>query len=246
MNAQPRLRMFAGPNGSGKSTLTAAINAKLLGVYINPDEIEKEIIGFGFLDLSAYGINSHEDEVLSFFRSSTLLKKAGMQAEADCLTFTDNKLDFYAVMVNSYFASVASDFIRQKLLRQKTAFTFETVMSFHDKVDLLKQAQQQGFKTCLYYVATEDPAINISRVRYRHIKGGHDVPNDKIESRFYRSLRLLPEALKYCHQAWFFDNSGVGTHWIAEMNDQQQLSVKTDKTPLWFQEYVLPHFKTFP
>ncbi len=243
MNTQPRLRMFAGPNGSGKSTLTAAINPRLLGVYVNPDEIEKTIVRFGFLDLSAYGVVCDAEEILSFFRTSSLLKKAGMQDEAACLTFTDNKLDFYAVMVNAYFASVASDFIRQKLLQQKTAFTFETVMSYHDKVELLKQAQQHGFKTCLYYVATEDPAINISRVRYRHLKGGHDVPKDKIESRFYRSLRLLPEALKYCHQAYFFDNSGVGTSWIAEMNHKQQLVVKTDRMPLWFQDYVLPHFK---
>jgi len=41
----PRLRMFAGPNGSGKSTLNTIISKELLGVYINPDEIEKEIKG---------------------------------------------------------------------------------------------------------------------------------------------------------------------------------------------------------
>ena len=36
----PRLRVFAGPNGSGKSTIKDVINTNLLGVYINPDEIE--------------------------------------------------------------------------------------------------------------------------------------------------------------------------------------------------------------
>jgi len=38
----PRLRMFAGPNGSGKSTIKSIISEELLGIYINPDEIEKE------------------------------------------------------------------------------------------------------------------------------------------------------------------------------------------------------------
>lgn len=47
----PRLRMFAGPNGSGKSTFKSMIRKELLGVYINPDEIEKEISDRGFLDL---------------------------------------------------------------------------------------------------------------------------------------------------------------------------------------------------
>jgi len=47
----PRLRIFAGPNGSGKSTFKKMLRQELLGVYINPDEIEKEIRDLGFLDL---------------------------------------------------------------------------------------------------------------------------------------------------------------------------------------------------
>jgi replication-associated recombination protein RarA len=44
MNTQiPRLRIFAGPNGSGKTTIKTIIRPELLGVYINPDEIEKNI-----------------------------------------------------------------------------------------------------------------------------------------------------------------------------------------------------------
>ena len=35
--------MFAGPNGSGKSTVKSVIAPELLGVYLNPDEIEKEV-----------------------------------------------------------------------------------------------------------------------------------------------------------------------------------------------------------
>lgn len=42
----PRMRMFAGPNGSGKSTIKEVISEELLGIYVNPDEIEKEIIKF--------------------------------------------------------------------------------------------------------------------------------------------------------------------------------------------------------
>lgn len=57
MNGQvPRLRMFAGPNGSGKSSIQAVISRELLGIYINPDDIEKEIRERGdALDLRAYG-----------------------------------------------------------------------------------------------------------------------------------------------------------------------------------------------
>ena len=35
--------MFAGPNGSGKSVLKSYLPEPLLGVYLNPDEIEAEV-----------------------------------------------------------------------------------------------------------------------------------------------------------------------------------------------------------
>lgn len=38
-----RLRMFAGPNESGKSTIKSVISNDLLGIYVNADEIEKEM-----------------------------------------------------------------------------------------------------------------------------------------------------------------------------------------------------------
>jgi len=53
----PRLRMFAGPNGSGKSTLKSIIRPELLGIYVNPDEIEKEIREFNFLDFQKYQVS---------------------------------------------------------------------------------------------------------------------------------------------------------------------------------------------
>ena len=66
--------------------------------------------------------------------NSTLLAKADLLDEADLLSFNDDKLCFHNVLVNSYFASVAADFIRHKLLETGTFFTFETVMSSPDKV----------------------------------------------------------------------------------------------------------------
>ena len=52
----PRLRMFAGPNGSGKSTIKSVLPPELLGVYLNPDEIEEGIRQRGFLDMQTFGV----------------------------------------------------------------------------------------------------------------------------------------------------------------------------------------------
>lgn len=122
----PRLRMFAGPNGSGKSTIKSyvgkAVGERLFGYYINPDEFEKEVRESGFLDFNNFNLKVEATEVLGFFQHSEWLKKVGLTDRIAKLEFSDNKLNFIRAEVNSYFASVASDFIRRKLLLSQQGF----------------------------------------------------------------------------------------------------------------------------
>jgi ABC-type branched-subunit amino acid transport system ATPase component len=119
----PRLRMFAGPNGSGKSTIKSVLPEKLLGVYLNPDEIQAEIEARDFLDLRNYEVETTEDEIVPFFKNSALLKRAALADEAGSLRYRDGKLIFHDVIVNAYFASVAADFLRKKLLERGVSFS---------------------------------------------------------------------------------------------------------------------------
>lgn len=234
----PRLRMFAGPNGSGKSTFKTMLRSELLGIYVNPDQIESEISQRDFLDLDHYQVEADEREILDFFQKSPLLKRVDFLEDAQFLRFNDNKLIFHDVGNNAYFASVAADFIRQKLIKSSESFTFETVMSFPDKIELLRKAQSRGYRTYLYYVATEDPSINVSRVRFRVSRGGHSVLKDKIISRYHRSLDLLVEAVRATHRAYIFDNSTHEHVWVAEITDGRVLEMKTDSMPTWFKKFL--------
>jgi predicted ABC-type ATPase len=238
----PRLRMFAGPNGSGKSTFKTMLRQELFGVYINPDEIEKEIRDRGFLDLEHYQVTTTEQEILNFFNKSPLLLESGSLDETCTLRFNENRLSFHESTINAYFASVAADFIRQKLIKSTISFTFETVMSFPDKVELLRKAQSRGYRTYLYYVATENPEINISRVRYRVSRGGHSVPEDKIVARYKRSLDLLVQAVQATDRAYIFDNSANEHVWLAEITNGNSLKMKTDQIPVWFKKSFLDKF----
>jgi predicted ABC-type ATPase len=118
-------------------------------------------------------------------------------------------------------------------------------MSSPDKVALLAQAQSFGYRTYLYYVATEDPDINVARVRARVNLGGHDVPTDKIISRYARSLDLLLDAVKHSNRAYLFDNSRQGTDrlWVAEVTDARVLEIKCDPMPRWFQKAIWEKIK---
>lgn len=235
--------MFAGPNGSGKSTLKTHLSAKLLGVFLNPDEIEANIRNTGFLDFTSYKVTTSTEEVLSFFAGSSFLETEGYRDATRKLSFSNGRLVFENGEVDSYLASVATDFMRQKLLDQKETFTFETVMSHRSKVETLMKAQEAGYRTYLYFVATDDPAINISRVQNRVKLGGHSVPENKIEPRYHRSLDLLMEAIKHTNRAYIFDNSGDNANrqqtWLAEITDGKLLEIKSSKIPSWFKRAVL-------
>ena len=94
--------------------------------------------------------------------------------------------------------------------------------------------QALGYRTYLYYVATEDPEINIQRVKNRAVQGGHDVPESKIRSRYERSLKLLPQAISHANRAFLFDTSEEDPWYFAEVIDGQ-IELKSGEIPRWFQ-----------
>lgn len=72
--------------------------------------------------------------------------------------------------------------------------------------------------------------------------GGHSVPEDKIVSRYYRSLNLLCDAVRYAQRSYIFDNSGGESVWIAEITDGKVLELKTPAIPHWFKAALWDRF----
>lgn len=204
---------------------------------LNPDEIERDIRQQGVLDLQLFPIVATAEEILGCFRGSELLQQAGLGDEIARLRLSGSCVDFSSVPVNSYFASVVADFLRGKLLEQGISFTFETVMSSMDKVELLGKAQRQGFRTYLYYVATIDPDINIERIRSRVHLGGHPVPDEKVRSRYRRSLDNLVAAIRHSNRAYLFDNSASEPELLVEFSEGRVHAV-APHVPGWFKEWV--------
>ncbi len=150
-------------------------------------------------------------------------------------------LTFNGIANFEYLAAATTDFLRHKLMEQRTTFTFETVMSHESKIQLLADARGKGYRTYLYFIATDDPMINVSRVQERVANGGHGVPDDKIVSRYYRSLDLLMEAIWQTDRAYVFDNSVDGRNhtWLAEITNGTTLVMKENQMPAWFKRAVL-------
>jgi predicted ABC-type ATPase len=96
---------------------------------------------------------------------------------------------------------------RRAYLAQGVSFSFETVMSHPSKIEFLREAREAGYRIVLFFVALESPDLNVARVRQRVALGGHDVPEDRIRSRYNNVMALLPKAIKYTDRTVLFDNS---------------------------------------
>ncbi|KAF0865840.1 zeta toxin family protein [Pseudomonas sp. LD120] len=232
--AVPRLRVFAGPNGSGKSTIKGNLNPTLVKTYVNADELEREAKTSGCIDLAIFGIDTTLSELHTFHAQHYLIVSKGLTEQAEKIGLLQTKVDYRDVRIDSYLASVLSDFIRQHLLDKGVSFTFETVMSHPSKIEFMREARARGYRTYLYFVSTEDPEININRVEIRVQEGGHPVEPEKVRERYAKSLNLLPEAVACSSRAYIFDNSGDSAVLLAEITDGTQLEYRTEEIPDWF------------
>ena len=233
----PRLRLFAGPNGSGKTTIKAHLQkpAAWFGTDINPDDLERGIRETGFLALAPFELTVTTDEVRNHFATSAFLRTHKLHETAGTIVCRDGGIDFGGLAFNSYHASVLADLLRRKALAAKKTFTVETVMSARDKVELLQDARRRGYRTYLYFIATEAPEINVQRVKNRVADGGHDVPEAKVVERYHRSLGLLADAIRSTDRAYLFDTSADEPWFFAAITDGRTLDLKSGEIPTWFE-----------
>lgn len=97
--------------------------------------------------------------------------------------------------------------LREDCLKNRKSLIFETVLSADDKLDFIKRAKEAGFFIRVFFVSTEHPSVNASRIARRVMKGGHDVPISKIISRYYKSIVNCMKASKYADRTYVYDNT---------------------------------------
>ena len=104
-------------------------------------------------------------------------------------------------------AAQKAEIFRNKLLEKKADFSFETVLSTERNLILLRRAKESGYEIQCIYVLTCNADINVARVKGRVLEGGHNVPEDKIRSRYVKALELLPQIIDVCDKILVYDNS---------------------------------------
>lgn len=133
------------------------------------------------------------------------LEQAGLcYVNADVLA---HELDLEA-----YAAARVADALRRVFVARGESFVFETVFSdpVGDKIAFLEEAERAGYTVVLCFIGIPDPVTSIERVSMRVLQGGHDVPDEKLESRFPRIIENLRRAVTRLQHVLVFDNQDLG------------------------------------
>jgi predicted ABC-type ATPase len=113
--------------------------------------------------------------------------------------------------VGPYEAARLADALRRALVERGESFVFETVFSdpAGDKVAFLGEAAERGYVVVLCFIGLSGPDQSAERVAMRVSQGGHDVPDDKLEARFSRTLANLRAAIARLPHILIYDNSDL-------------------------------------
>lgn len=215
---------------------------------MNADEIERELKNtLGFLSLRKLGIDGQVTGILERIKQS--LRTSGFEERLDMpalllgIALDDSMTLWVPGPYDSYLAAALAEALRQWLLEEGWTFTFETVMSHPSKIDFMRDARARGYRVYLYFVATDDPVINIDRVRRRVVQGGHPVDDDKVIERYHKSIALMTSACEIADRAYIFDNSGSKHKLLAEVTDFETIELRSSRINPWFLRTEL--WKTF-
>ena len=105
-------------------------------------------------------------------------------------------------------------------LHENNSFIIETTLSGKYLVKIIKQAKEQNFKVVLIYLFLETNTENIYRVKNRVLNGGHNVPNEDIVRRYYRSRKLFENMYKNMADEWMLFFNGDDSFELVENQDE--------------------------
>lgn len=98
----------------------------------------------------------------------------------------------------------------ERAIAERYLFAFETTLGGETMTALLEKALRLGLEVRIWYVGLNSPELHLARVRSRVAKGGHDIPEEQIRSRYDRGrlnlIRLLPKLT----ELRVYDNSEEG------------------------------------
>jgi predicted ABC-type ATPase len=98
------------------------------------------------------------------------------------------------------------EFVSASILAS-SSFAVETTLRSRAALDQAIAAKAAGFRLEMIYVATDDVAENVVRVKRRALRGGHSAPELQLREIYARSLEHLREAVALFDEVLLHDST---------------------------------------
>ncbi len=138
-------------------------------------------------------------------------------------------------------AAILTKALRQSLVEGQENFVFETVFSdpVGDKIGFFEQVAGRGYEVVLCFIGLASPDQSAARVVMRVLRGGHNVPSEKLRSRFPRTLSNLQMAISRLPNVFVFDNSDLCRPFrFVAAYKSGQLTDQSPPIPSWLERKI--------
>jgi predicted ABC-type ATPase len=114
--------------------------------------------------------------------------------------------DISASQANGHAWQIGKELL-EEAIAQKRDYRFETTLGGRSIARLLQSAAREGHLLHIWFCGLESPELHLQRVRSRVVRGGHDIPEEKIRERWNSSRENLIRLLPSLHHLRLYDNS---------------------------------------
>ena len=110
-------------------------------------------------------------------------------------------------------------------------FAIETTLTTRSYVSLIQKAKGLGYKVSLIYIWLNSPQLAIERVAERVKNGGHNIPTDVIERRYFRGVKNLFELFIPICDLWTVADNTYGN--LIQVASKNEIENVIEDVELW-------------
>ena len=125
--------------------------------------------------------------------------------------------------------------LRNDCLKDGKSFNEETTLTGKTILKTIDKAKELGYELQLFYIGVNNPEIAKERIRNRVEKGGHNIADEIVEKRYYKSLKNLKQVITKFDEVYLYDNSIKYKHIFSFINNK---ILYKDKNVNWSKDAI--------
>ena len=163
---------------------------------------------------------------------STLAEVLLKEKELDFLNADEIAKEIAPDAINSVPVSAGKEYFRRlsQFFKDEKSFAVESTLSGNNIIRIINQAKKQNYKIILVYSFLQNCTNCIERVKFRVQNGGHNVPEEDIIRRYYKSIVKFWDEYRLMVDEWslFFNGYNYAPAIVACGNSENHAIINEE------------------